>query len=246
MSIACQTIAFQNAFKIEDGNGADPTIVATYALRLTGELFQNPIIRFTVALTKMNFLAHAYLSYGHAGLLTGNLISDFVKGAAQYRYPLPIQQGIRLHRAIDAFTDAHPATRAATHFFKTPYRLYSGPIVDILYDHFLATDKSIFPNDTLLSFSHNVYNMLESDAVNLPANFARMFGYMKVDNWLWNYRKPEGIKHSLQSLRRRATYLTESETAFSIFQTQYSELKQCYQSFIPDVKTFAKQQIGLP
>src|SRR4051812_26110944 len=90
---------------------------------------------FEVALNDMNFLAHAYLSFGRADILTGNLISDFVKGKAQYTYPEQIQKGIRLHRAIDTFTDTHDATKEAMHFFKTPYRLYSGPIVDILYDH---------------------------------------------------------------------------------------------------------------
>ena len=59
----------------------------------------------------MNYLAHAYLSFRHPGLLTGNMISDFIKGKKQYDYPDHIQLGIRLHRAIDAFTDNHPATR---------------------------------------------------------------------------------------------------------------------------------------
>src|SRR5215218_10282778 len=112
----------------------------------------------------MNFLAHAYLSFNDEGLLTGNLISDFVKGKAQYQYPEHIQKGIRLHRAIDAFTDEHDATKEAATFFKTPYRLYSGPIVDVLYDYFLANDNTIFEGDALLLFSHQVYNTLEKQA----------------------------------------------------------------------------------
>lgn len=59
----------------------------------------------------MNYLAHAYFSFDHPQILTGNMISDFVKGRKQYDYPESIQQGIRLHRAIDAFTDEHPVTR---------------------------------------------------------------------------------------------------------------------------------------
>jgi len=191
----------------------------------------------------MNFLAHAYLSFGRAEILTGNLISDFVKGKAQYMYPEQIQNGIRLHRAIDTFTDTHDATKEAMHFFKTPYRLYSGPIIDILYDHFLATDTSIFPGDSLLSFSNGVYSMLEENAAHLPPTFARMFIYMKTENWLWNYRTPQGIARSLHGLVRRATYLTESDTAFQLFQKHYAELKMCYARFIEDVKIVAKQQI---
>jgi acyl carrier protein phosphodiesterase len=56
----------------------------------------------------MNFLAHAYLSFDRKEILVGNMISDFVKGKAQYDFIEGIQDGIKLHRSIDAYTDAHP------------------------------------------------------------------------------------------------------------------------------------------
>ena len=173
----------------------------------------------------MNFLAHAYLSFNDEGLLTGNLISDFVKGKAQYQYPEHIQKGIRLHRAIDAFTDAHDATKEAAHFFKVPYRLYSGAIVDVVYDYFLANDSTIFEGDDLLLFSHQVYKVLEKQAAHLPPTFARLFTYMKAENWLWNYRTPQGISRSLHGLARRATYLTEGDTRLPFFNSTKTPCK---------------------
>ncbi len=59
----------------------------------------------------MNYLAHAYLSFNMPDILVGNMISDFIKGKKQFDYPLPVQKGIRLHRAIDTFTDTHAATQ---------------------------------------------------------------------------------------------------------------------------------------
>jgi acyl carrier protein phosphodiesterase len=53
----------------------------------------------------MNYLAHAYLSFGIPEITLGNLISDFVKGKKKNDYPAAIQRGIMLHRAIDTFTD---------------------------------------------------------------------------------------------------------------------------------------------
>lgn len=74
----------------------------------------------------MNFLAHAYLSLGKSGIITGNLISDFVKGKKQFEFPERVQAGIRLHRSIDEFTDKHESTRIIKSFFSPSYRLYSG------------------------------------------------------------------------------------------------------------------------
>ena len=86
----------------------------------------------------MNYLAHAYLSFGNADILAGNMISDFVKGKQKFGYSEAIQKGITLHRMIDTFTDSHEATRAAKQYFKPAVGLYSGAFTDVVYDHFLA------------------------------------------------------------------------------------------------------------
>src|SRR6202008_4422095 len=100
----------------------------------------------------MNFLAHAYLSFDQPEILVGNMISDFVKGKKKFDYPANIQKGIALHRFIDSFTDEHEATKEAKEVFRPAYRLYSGAFVDVVYDHFLATDENEFTEDSLLSF----------------------------------------------------------------------------------------------
>src|SRR4026207_901515 len=109
----------------------------------------------------MNYLAHAYLSFEDKDILAGNIISDFVKGKRQFDYPSPIHAGIKLHRLIDDFTDQHAATREAKEFFRPDYRLYSGAFIDVVYDHFLATDETEFTDSSLLAFSAKVYDSLE-------------------------------------------------------------------------------------
>ncbi|HSC39383.1 MAG TPA: hypothetical protein VLD19_15980, partial [Chitinophagaceae bacterium] len=97
----------------------------------------------------MNYLAHAYLSFNEPGILAGNLVSDFVKGKSKYNYAPDVLKGIDLHRAIDEFTDMHEVTRQAKEVFRPHYRLYAGAFMDVVYDHFLATDHARFPGDTL-------------------------------------------------------------------------------------------------
>src|SRR5688572_1439715 len=136
----------------------------------------------------MNYLAHAYLSFNNEKVLVGNMISDFVKGSTRFRYERLIQEGIMLHRKIDAYTDSHEMTRQVKEIFRPEYRLYSGPIVDIIYDHFLAKDATMFEKDRLMAFTHEVYEVLEKYAAILPARFLYMLPYMKSENWLFNYQ----------------------------------------------------------
>ena len=187
----------------------------------------------------MNYLAHAYLSFGHEQILVGNLISDFVKGKKKFDYPGNIQKGIILHRAIDTFTDNHVVTKSAKNIFRQAYRLYSGPFVDVVYDHFLAADPNIFTKDSLADFSKEVYGVLDRYDQFLPANFAQMFPYMKLHNWLFNYRSRRGIELSFGGLVKRALYLRESDTAIALFGEHYDTLRDHYNAFFPELKSFA-------
>jgi acyl carrier protein phosphodiesterase len=149
-----------------------------------------------------------------------------------------------LHRFIDAYTDTHLATARAKEVFRPHYRLYSGAIIDVIYDHFLATDTSEFATQqTLLSFSEKTYSILDQYGQWLPAGFAAMFPYMKTHNWLYGYSHREGIRKSLGGLVRRAAYLTESDTAFYLFETNYQLLQDCYRQFWADAKSYAQREL---
>ncbi len=188
----------------------------------------------------MNYLAHAYLSFGEPEILAGNLTSDFVKGKKKLDYPPGIQQGINLHRAIDAYTDTHEATRQAKEVFRPHYRLYAGAFMDVVYDHFLAIDETQFPGNSLLAFSENVYVQVEPFIDRAPERFRRMFPYMKSQNWLYHYRFRSGMERSFGGLVRRAAYLEDSATALALFDRHYAFLQSCYHQFFPGVLAFAK------
>ena len=86
----------------------------------------------------MNFLAHIYLSGNNDLLKIGNFMADSIRGNSYENYPEEIKKGILLHRSIDSFTDMHPVYRKSKHRLHEKYGHYSGVIMDIFYDHFLA------------------------------------------------------------------------------------------------------------
>ena len=188
----------------------------------------------------MNYLAHAWLSFNEPGILAGNLVSDFVKGKAKLNYSGDVRRGIELHRAIDAFTDTHEATRAAKEVFRPHYRLYAGAFVDVVYDHFLARDEKEFPPGRLESFSETVYRQMAPYVPQMPERFQQMFPYMREHNWLLNYRYRWGVERSFGGLVRRAAYMDESQTALAVFDEHYALLQSCYRQFAPEVYAFAR------
>ena len=193
----------------------------------------------------MNYLAHAFLSFGESKILAGNMISDFVKGKQKLLYEKGVQNGIMLHRMIDTFTDTHKATYEAKRFFKPAVGLYAGAFADIAYDHFLALDKSQHTPEQLKDFAEKTYNLLKGFIEVMPEKFLRMFPYMQSQNWLYNYRTVDGIRNSFGGLVRRAVYLDNSEAAFEAFLKNYDELKACYETFFPQVKQYAFVQLQL-
>lgn len=190
----------------------------------------------------MNYLGHAVFSFGHTDVLVGNAIADFVKGKSLYTYPDGIQAGIQLHRAIDSYTDAHPAVKEAALLFKKDYRLYSAVFTDVLWDYFLANDENFFTEESLLQFSLNVYHILQQQQQYLPPKFAAIFPYMQQHNWLYNYRTHSGMAKSFGGLVHRSAYMYDAAPAFQTFVQHEVYLAQLYRQFIPDVKFFAKKR----
>lgn len=193
----------------------------------------------------MNYLAHAYLSFGNEAILAGNMISDFVKGKQRFDFPESVQKGIMLHRMIDTFTDAHAATKEAKEIFKPSANRYSGAFVDVVYDHFLAVDEFEFPLNKLEYFANETYHVLKNNEDILPERFRSMLPHMINQNWLLNYRFEWGIENSFNSIFRRAKYLQKNSLVFKCFTNNYRLLKKCYDEFFPSVKDFAFNEYHL-
>jgi acyl carrier protein phosphodiesterase len=191
----------------------------------------------------MNFLAHAYLSFQQPEIVVGNMISDFVKGKTQYDYTTGIQSGIALHRFIDAYTDSHSSIKLCKKIFAPHYRLYSGAIVDVVMDHYVALHLASQIN--LMAFCQHCYHLLQVHHSILPISFQKVLHTMQAQNWLYNYQFEWGIQKSFQGLLRRAKYIAEMDTAFQLFQTHYASLQQQFHLFWPDLCTATKEQYKL-
>jgi acyl carrier protein phosphodiesterase len=141
----------------------------------------------------MNFLAHIYLSGDNALIQIGNFMADGIRGSDYLNHPLEVQKGIILHRAIDTFTDAHPIFRKSKHRLHDKYGHYSGIIIDIFYDHFLAKNWNNYSDDPLEKVADNFYENLQKHYHILTDKTKRMMPFMIARNWLVSYASIEGL-----------------------------------------------------
>ena len=136
----------------------------------------------------MNFLAHLYLSGNEEELIIGNFIADAGKGNYIGRFPEGIARGIRLHREIDHYTDHHPVFRQSRSHLVPRYGMFSGVIVDVYYDHFLAKYWNEFSDEDLRKRVAQAYFLLIRRFDVLPYRSRRILPFMISRNWLVNYR----------------------------------------------------------
>lgn len=190
----------------------------------------------------MNFLAHLYLSGSDPDVMTGNFIGDFVKGRQHYQHmPEKVVGGIELHRIIDAFTDSHAVVSKSKKRLWPKYRHYSGVIIDIYYDHFLAKNWADYHSDLLPNYADACYQVLQSRTYPLPDAVSFLLPNMMRGNWLVNYAKLEGMQCALSGMARRTTFVSKMEESVKDLEEFYDEFKAEFQLFFPDLIEEAKK-----
>ena len=191
----------------------------------------------------MNFLAHAYLSFNHEGILVGNFAADFIKGKDLHRFGPDIQTGILLHREIDRFTDSHYLVKAGQSYLRPKFRHYSTVITDIFFDYFLAKYWEKYSEVTLEKFVNQTYQTLENHLQELPEAFREMFIWMKSQNWLLHYREIAGIQKALTGLSRRTSFDSKMNEAPEILLEKEAEFELIFFAFFRDLETFAREKL---
>ncbi len=192
----------------------------------------------------MNFLAHAYLSFGQEETLVGNFIADFVRGKELENYPKKVQLGIQLHRAIDTYTDSHPLVKQVQSLLTPRFGHYSRVISDVFFDYFLAKNWKNYSDTPLEQFSLDSYRTLSSSPYELPEAFLRMFHWMQAQNWLYAYREAAGIQAALDGLTRRARFDSKMNESTQVLWKKEEEIEAIFFAFFEDLETFASTTLA--
>jgi len=168
----------------------------------------------------------------------GNFIADHVKGRMVESFSEDIINGIRLHRLIDAFTDAHPVVEESKARLRPEFRKYAPVIVDVYYDHFLARDWAQYHHLPLEEFAANCYRMLRENESLLPERALHMLNYMEPQNWLVSYATLQGMQRALTGLSRRTTFASNMQYAHLFLEKHYAAFEDEFNRFFPEIRLY--------
>ena len=188
----------------------------------------------------MNILAHALLAGSNDDVIVGSLLGDFVRGPVPSHLAPHVELGLRLHRAVDVYTDSHVQVVALRARFEPPFRRYAGIMLDIWFDHLLAQDFARWCAVPLHDYSTRLRTLLHSREAELPADMLRFLGYMDHNDLPARYAQPAAIERAIGGVGMRLSRANPLGQAMPVLQAQAPHLQRGFQVFFPELVAFAQ------
>ncbi|MBU5614071.1 acyl carrier protein phosphodiesterase [Geomonas azotofigens] len=188
----------------------------------------------------MNYLFHLYLSGDDPAILTGNFMGDFVKGPLAGRFPERLGLGLALHRRIDSFAQGHPAFTASRLRIAPEFGLYRGILVDLYYDHFLASTWRQWHEEPLPAYLGRVRKIVEGHRGLLPESLQRLVPVI-FEDMIPSYLTTDGVAGALRRMSRRVPRANPLADGGRELTRNYHALQEDFRQFLPEVQRCARE-----
>ena len=169
-------------------------------------------------------------------------MGDYVKGRNYLHLPEQVRKGILIHRDIDHFTDSHPITRRSRRRLVEKYHKYAGIIIDILYDHFLASLWKDYCNIPLEQFVDNTYGILKRNYKVLPIGIKVWFPTFLENNWMLAYQTVDGIALVLDRMSANTSLPDHTAYAIEVLRERYDAFTEDFREFFPEIISFLEEK----
>jgi len=192
----------------------------------------------------MNYLAHLFLSGDDEQTMVGNFIGDYVKGKDLNRFPDNIRNGIVMHRQIDTFTDTHLKFREAKTYFRPEFGLYSGIVIDFLYDHFLAKNWNTYSDYTLRTFAKRSHAALLKNFRFLPIRVQGFLPFLIQNRRLESYSSVSGIMEALNIMSKYTSLPAKADFVLHTIEANYLFFDDNFKLFMFDIIQHINEKYG--
>ena len=193
----------------------------------------------------MNYLVHLFLAGADPEHQLGGLMGDFVKGPIPEGYPQGIAQGLHLHRRIDSFSHNNLHTRRSRNRLDQKYGHGRSIIVDIFYDHFLASSWPEYSPEPLEDYAEGVYNLLQTHHQLLPDDLKVVSARMIEYNWLVSYRRFEVVGKALHRISQRLSRPLPLAEATEDLACHEDALRSDFREFMQEAGRFTSAEAAI-
>ncbi len=191
----------------------------------------------------MNYLAHVLLAGEGEEAQIGGLLGDFVKGDPAGHFPAAMEREIRIHRRLDAYTDAHPAFLDLKHHFPEERRRYAGIVLDVCLDHALARSWERWCDEELTAFTAAFYDALDRHRPLLPERLLSILPALRKHDWLASYHDFANVEVALARMAQKRLKRGEGlEACIADARLAYASILQGFEALFPDLLTFAQAE----
>jgi acyl carrier protein phosphodiesterase len=191
----------------------------------------------------LNYLVHLYLAGDDPELQLGGMMGDFVKGPIPADYPEKLALGLYLHRRIDTLSQNSQHTRESRQRLHPKYGHGRGIIVDIFYDHFLASFWTNYSPESLERYSAGIYKLLQKNNHQLPRDLQQVASRMIEHNWLVSYQHRWVVGKALQRIAQRLSRPLPLAEAVDDLTQQEALFLHDFNGFMAEATNFVKQEL---
>ncbi len=140
-----------------------------------------------------------------------------------------------MHRLIDSYTDSHLIVRQSASRLKEKYRKYSGIIIDVFYDHFLASQWDNYSEISLQKFCSKSYKIFLKNYFLLPQKTKIFLPSLIAGNRLYSYQEIEGIENALEVMSKYSSLPAETVFAINVLKNNYDDFKSEFNVFLKEI-----------
>lgn len=191
----------------------------------------------------MNHFCHLFLARPTVESRVGNLLGDFARGLDTRDLPDQVMEGLEHHRAVDAFTDAHPEVLACKARFSKDRRRFAGIALDILFDHYLLRHWERFGHTDKIRFISELYADLEAGTHLMPPAMEQMTRRMVAYDWFNAYQDLETVGRAMDRVASRIRFRHGFQGIIEEIRPMDAELEAHFLTFFPELLSFSQSRL---
>lgn len=146
-----------------------------------------------------------------------------------------------MHRAVDAYTDAHPSFKASRRLLAPERRRFAGIIIDLILDHFLSVHWRRYHTTPLDEFCEQFYQELGSHPEWQAGRLKEIFPIMRRENWLMRYSSIDGMRLTLFEVSQRSKRISRMSAGIEDLILHYDAFNGHFNDFMPDLLDFVRE-----